>query len=110
MSCDSTNSTYLALRSVLFWPLRLLGTAALRLTTLLLALHAASLQARTQTASAPTPRRLPPPDYTEDLQSELLGPNDDTWINYLDDPFVQATCIHHLHRCFRLDPHRHTHR
>ena len=110
MSCDSTSSTYLALRSVLFWPLRLLGTAALRLTTLLLALHAASLQARTQQDSAPTPRRQPtPPDYTEDLQAELLGPNDDAWFNYLDDPFVQATCIHHLRRCYDLDSHRHTH-
>ena len=111
MSCDSTTSTYLALRSVLFWPLQLLGTGALKLTTLLLALHSASLQARMHQGSLqPTNSfRSSPPDYTEDLNAELLGPETDLWYDYLDDPFVQSTCIHHLQRCYRLDCSRHSH-
>ena len=99
MSCDSTSSTYLALRSVLFWPLQLLGTAALKLTTLLLALHAASLQARMQTALEPTPE---PSD-------DDFDPATDDWCQWLDEDYVIQACIPHLNRCLDLDSHRHTH-
>ncbi len=105
MSCTAHISS--ALRSVsrlVWWPFKLAATAT---TLLLLRLLALALRSITPTAStpAPDPGILFDPDDDNYLDDDSL----DLWHDYLDDSYVQATCVHHLDRCYHLDPAKHSH-
>jgi hypothetical protein len=107
MPCTAHISS--ALRSVsrwVWWPFKLAATAT---TLLLLRLLALALRSITPTASTPAPNTLPgnlsDPDDDNYLDDDSL----DLWHDYLDDSYVQATCVHHLDRCYHLDPSQHSH-
>ena len=107
MSCPSDSS---ALRSVYRWlllPFTLAAAASLITLRLSLALIGLSLRKRTPTASSQAPS---PPHSGDDDHIPLTHyPSPDIWVDYLDDPYVQANCIHHLNRCLSLDPSQHSH-
>jgi hypothetical protein len=119
MPCTPSASS--ASRSAWRWaslPLTLAALPLLIALRLSLVLYGLALRRRTPAASTPAPEPLPAVMTPEDTQEALPGPHDadltsecvtDLWLDYLDDDLVQTNCVHHLSRCYQLDPAKHEH-
>jgi hypothetical protein len=115
MSCIAPLSSVSASVSrLVWWPFKLAATAT---TLLLLRLLALALRSLTPTAStpAPDPGNLSDPDDDDDTLDDPpdYQPADDYdndfWLEYLNASEPHRNCVHHLARCFALDPAKHSH-
>jgi hypothetical protein len=101
----------LALRSVSRWALLPFTLASAAALLLLLRLLALALRKRTPQALTQAPDDLDDDDTLDDPPDYQPADDydNDFWLEYLNASEPHRNCVHHLTRCYHLDPAKHSH-